>query len=102
MTVFLEGAVSQDIIHNFCYSIHIGIMTLKILLFISIAHKVLAEIHAHEEEAEEKARQEALPQPKGLERLRRHGSSVDFRHARRWSSRAAFPGASVPEEIDGY
>ena len=73
-----------------------------LLLFISIAHKVLAEIHAHEEEVEEKAKEKALPQPKGLERLRRQGSSVDFRHARRWSSRAGFPGASVPEEIDGF
>lgn len=73
-----------------------------LLLFISIAHKVLAEIHAHKEEVEEKERMEALPQPKGLERLRRQGSSIDFRHARQWSSRAAFPGISVPEEVDGY
>ena len=73
-----------------------------LLLFISAAHRVLAEIHAHEEEVEEKARLESAPQSKGLERLRRQGSSVDFRHARRWSSRAAFPGASVPEEVDGY
>ena len=73
-----------------------------LLLFISAAYSVLAEIHAHEEEVEEKARLDAVPQPKGLERLRRQGSSVDFRHARRWSSRAAFPGASVPEEVDGY
>lgn len=73
-----------------------------LLLFMSIAHKALAEIHAREEEVEEKARMEALPKQKGLERLRRQGSSVDFRHARQWSSRAAFPSISVPEEVDGY
>ncbi|TFY68756.1 hypothetical protein EVJ58_g818 [Rhodofomes roseus] len=72
-----------------------------LLLFISIAHRILKEVHAQEEEAEEKARAEALPQPKGLERLRRQGSSIDFRGARRWS-RAAFPGVHVQDEVDGF
>jgi len=72
-----------------------------LLLFVSAAHNALKEIHLHEEEADEKARIEALPQPKGLERLRRQGSSVDFRHARRWS-RAAFTGVQVQEEVDGF